>query len=67
MVDLLEGEMPWPDVAGAGDVGVIREWLAASRQGHALADHLAEHDLMEIWNPSGMVPRRKLSGGLTNG
>jgi hypothetical protein len=63
---MLIDEIPWPDVAGAGDVGVIWAWMAASRQGHALADHLAEHDLMEIWNPRGAVPRRGNRGGLTN-
>lgn len=56
---LMDGEIPWPDVPGHGDVGVIADWLAASRQGHALADHLAEYDLMEVWNPRGVVPRRK--------
>lgn len=58
MDDLDDGEIPWPDVAGHGDIGVIHEWVAASRKGHALADHLAEYDLMEIWNPGGVVPRR---------
>jgi hypothetical protein len=63
---MLTDEIPWPDVVAQGDVGVIRDWLAASRQGHALADHLAEYDMMEIWNPSGVVPRRGNRGG-TNG
>ena len=55
---MLTDEIPWPAVAEAGDVGVIGDWLAASRQGHTLADHLAEYDLMDIWNPRGVVPRR---------
>lgn len=60
---MLTDEIPWPDVAGQGDVGVIRDWLSASRQGHVLADHLAEYDLMELWNPRGVVPRRKRMEG----
>lgn len=60
---MLPDEIPWPDVVAQGDVGMIRDWLSASRQGHVLADALAEYDLMEIWNPRGVVPRVKRSGG----
>lgn len=58
-MDLDTDEIPWPDTPGSGDINVVLGWLIASREGRTLADALAEYDLMDIWNPRGIVPRRK--------